>query len=360
MKQANEQLVQFITKARAAGKSDAEIKSMLVESGWDQAVIAPAFMPTGDLVPPPPPAPRSSGREIFFYLLQFLTLGISAISLGAIVFNIINAAWPDAVVQSYGLSTTRTTSALASFIVAAPLFLLVSWHLLREVARGAASARSGIRRVLTYLALFLASATIIGDVIALVYNFLDGQANIRFLAKVLTILLIGAWVIWYYWYTVRREEHGGEVPVSWHRTHGVALVVVGLVVVTSAFLLTGSPLQQQKFVRDNQRTSDLQQLASQVQSYYDQESKLPTTMAEISTRFGQMPGDPSTGVPYEYKVGTKLAEYQLCASFETDSSQAAYPVARPYPVGALGLWQHPAGYYCFTQHLVKAQLPTKP
>lgn len=353
MKQPHEDLGSFITRARAVGKTTAEIRDLLVRSGW-QAEQVDVALGSDALVPPPPPAPRSSGREIFFYLLQFLTLGISALSLGGVIFSIINAAWPDVVVQSYTGSIVRATSALAALIVALPLFVLVSWHLHREVARGAASVRSGIRRVLTYLALFLAAATIIGDVIALVYQFLAGEVNIRFLAKVATILAIGAWVIWYYWYTVRREERGAAVPAGWHRTHAVVLAAVGAVVVTSAFLLTGSPLQQQKFVRDNQRMSDLQQLASFVQTYYDQEAKLPASLAEVSARFGFAPSDPSTAAPYEYVAGTREGEYQLCATFETDASQVAYPAARPYPESTFGQWNHPAGRYCLTLHTVKS------
>lgn len=361
MKHTDEQLAQFIAQARAAAKSEAEIKTMLVEAGWDKALVDSAFRSTGDLVPPPPPAPKSSGREIFFYLLQFLTLGISAVSLGGVIFSIINAAWPDAVVQTYAGSITRATSALASLIVALPIFVLVSWHLFREVVRGGASVRSGIRRVLTYLALFLASATIIGDVIVLVYNFLDGQANIRFLAKVATILIIGAWVIWYYWYTVRREERGAQVVPGWHRMHAIILGVVATVAVISAFLLTGSPLQQQKFVRDNQRTSDLQQLSSLLQTYYEQEGKLPVSVAEITARFGFSAGDPTTGAPYEYRLSARDGEYQLCASFETDGSQTDYPAARPYPAGTLGQWNHTAGRSCFTLFVLKGnKLPAKP
>lgn len=360
MKQANEDLSSFITRARAAGKSTSEIKDMLVHIGWPTEHVEAALGGDG-LVPPPPPAPRSSGREIFFYLLQFLTLGIAAISLGGVIFSIINAAWPDAVVQMYAGATTRATSALAALIVALPLFVLVNWHLHREVARGGASVRSGIRRVLTYLALFLASATIIGDVIALVYQFLAGEANIRFLAKVATILALGAWVIWYYWYTVRREERGAPVAPGWHRTHAIALGVVGVVAVTSSFLLTGSPLQQQKFVRDSQRTSDLQQLSSYVQTFYDQEGKLPASLAEMSARFGFAPSDPSNGTPYEYVPVVNKGDYQLCAVFEADSNQTDYPASRPYPAGSYNQWNHPTGRSCFTLYIIKSvKSPAKP
>ncbi len=353
MKQQQEDLGSFIIRARAAGKTTADIRDRLVRAGWQPDAVDRAL--ADELVPPPPPAPRSSGREIFFHLLQFLTLGISAVSLGGVVFSIINAAWPDAVAQAY---PTPSTPALAALIVALPVFLVVSWHLLRELARGAVSTRSAIRRVLTYLALFIASATIIGDVTELVRRFLAGEVKVSFLAKVVTILLIGGWVLWYYWYTVRREERSERPAPGWHRANAVVLVGVSLVAIAASFALTGGPQRQQQVVRDAQRVNDLSTFSSFVQQYYDQEGKLPSSLAEISARFGFNPSDPLRGTAYGYVLGTGGA-YELCATFEAESSSARYPVAEPYAAAGYS-WNHPAGDYCFSLHAVlNPKQPTK-
>ncbi len=362
MKQTNEQLSQFVAKARAAGKSDADIQTMLATSGWDLGVVAQALMPTGDLVPPAPPAPKSSGREIFFYLLQFITLGIAATSLGGVMFAAINRYYPDVVGNVYGSDSGAIPWPLASLIVAAPVFFAITWVLVRDVAAGRTSAMSKVRRVLIYLALFLAAATVIGDLIALVDRFLAGEVNARFLLKVLTILLIGGWVIVYYFVTVKRDERKAAYPKAWHRAHGIAFTVVVVAAIAFGFYLNGTPFERQQAVRDQQRVTDLQSIYNGVTSYYSQKGRLPADLGALQNGYAPtVPQDPLTGQPYEYKPGSGTA-VQICATFEaaepagTSPAPRAVPLYSPYDVN----WTHPAGHYCFDLDLKPILPPLKP
>ncbi len=354
MKQDNEQLLAFINKARGAGKSIEQIRELLLKSGWTAEQIAPSLNINDELVPPLPPAPKSSGRDIFFYLLAFFTLGISAVGLGGIIFAIINNYFSDMVAGWCYRCQANFQTPLASFLVAAPVYLFVVWKLQRDISRGLSDPHSRIRKVLTYIALFLASATVIGDVIGLVYNFLAGQVNTRFILKVLTILLIGGWIIWYYWMTLKLDERIEREKAlifskNWHRFHALAFVVVALAALISGFVIMGSPAKQQQIVRDQRRLSDLQSLHNNIQDYYAREQKLPESLANLNQGYKPVgPQDPTLGQPYEYMVGLGSA-YQLCAVFEIDdpvvlNSSISSPVYGPYEVN----WTHPAGRYCFT------------
>jgi hypothetical protein len=55
-----------------------------------------------------------------------------------------------------------------------------------------------VRRWLTYLTLFLASAILIGDMTGIVYGFLGGELTIRFALEVLVIGLIAGSLSAYY------------------------------------------------------------------------------------------------------------------------------------------------------------------
>lgn len=343
-----EQLNDFINRARSSGKADADIKNMLLNAGWDESLVRSALLPTGELVPPPPPAPKSSGREIFFYLLQFFTLGTAAVSMGAVVFALINEKFSDEVSMIYYPSTSSVTGALSSFVVALPIFIAVTWKLVADSKAIRVSVNSGIRRVLTYLALFIASATIIGDIISLVYRFLAGEVDSKFILKVVTILLIGGWVIFYFYITVKRDEKGENYPANWHKIHGLAVVIVSLIVAISGFMLSGTPQERQRLVRDQERLMELQNIYYQVQTYYDKENKLPENLAALAGGYvSQEPLDPLANVPYSYIVGEGL-NYQLCATFETDDKAANQDKTRPYyePMSDVN-WSHPVGNYCF-------------
>jgi len=354
----SEQLTEFIARARTQGKPDNEIRSLLITSGWDEGLVNGALTPVGDLMPPPPPAPKSTGREIFFYLLQFFTLGTAAVSLGAVVFAIINKNFSDEVATLYYPGANAVTGALSSLIVALPVFVAVSWKLISDTKDGRASVRSGIRRILTYLALFFASATVIGDVIALVYRFLAGEVDSKFLLKVATILLIGGWVIWYYYITIKRDERGESYPANWHKIHVIVLGVVFLIVAIGGFMLSGTPQERQKLVRDSERIMELQNIYWQAQSYYDREGKLAVNLTELAGGYvPQEPLDPLTKEPYRYIVGEGL-NYQLCAIFETDDKQLNQEKTPYYaePISEVN-WSHPAGNYCFDLKVTPRLVP---
>ena len=360
MSQNNEQLESFISRARAAGKSAEEIKASLLSAGWSAEVVA-TYVASGDaLLPPPPPPAKTSGRDIFFYLLAFFTLAISAFGLGAILFSFINRFVPDEVGRTFYGRDTGLQWALASFLVAAPVYFAIMWKVARDLNRGVAEVRSRVRKVLTYLAMFLASATVIGDVIALVYRFVAGEVNTRFLLKVLVILLIGGWVIWYYWVSLKhddRVEHSKQGTISslWQRGQAIAFVVVAVVALVAGFWLSGSPASQQKVVRDEQRVSDLQSIYYGIQSYYQTKQALPASLEELYKGYQPtIPSDVQSRQPYEYIVGTGGA-YQLCATFELASTDLRdttmpQPIYSPDQVN----WTHPAGRYCFALEAVVA------
>ncbi len=345
-----EQLIDFINRARAAGRNTDQIRALLTSAGWSNQQIDP-FLAGGDLVPPLPPSTRESGRDVFFALLTFFTLGMSAVSLGSILFSLIGYYFPDQVV-SYGYRSTGLAWALASFLVAAPVYAWSGWKYRRDVQANLTDARSRLRRVLTYLALFLASATVIGDVVALLYNFLNGEVNVRFLLKVAVILAIGGWIIWYYWLGLKRDEvdtpEAKAEALRWRQRHVLAFGVVAVTAVVAGFSLGGSPLQQQKVVRDQTRVQHLQQISYGVQAYYEREKKLPDALTSVSQGYAPvLPSDPQTGEPYGY-AAKQGSSYELCATFETvDPAAQDARIAKPYYGPLDANWTHPAGKHCF-------------
>ncbi len=344
MSRINEQLDEFITRARRAGRGTDVIRSLLVGAGWKPEQVEP-YLADDELVPPPPPAARASGRDVFFYLISFFTLAICATSLGGIAFGVINRFLPDATLAS-AFRPSQLHWSLAWFIVGAPVFILAMRKLLHEAPPAAAAP--AIRRVLTYLALFLASATIIGDVAALVYQFVAGTVTVRFTLKVLVILLLGGWVLLYYWVNVRTGERSSDLPRGWHRYHAAAFLVTAALALIVGFALAGSPAEQRVEVRDQQRVMDLQAMYSSIQSYYEFEKKLPSA-AELSELYqGALPADPATSEPYEYTVADST-KFSLCATFEAASADEMYSPRVPQPLyepyGAS--WQHKLGRHCF-------------
>jgi hypothetical protein len=141
------------------------------------------------------------------YVVMFATLILASYSLGDLIFDLINRAYPDPAEFRYQrplLDAIRWS--LASVIVSFPIFLGVAWLMARSVAADPTKGASKVRRYVTYITLSIAASALIGDVISLVYNFLGGELTVRFLLKILTVAVIAGTVFVYYVWDLRESE----------------------------------------------------------------------------------------------------------------------------------------------------------
>lgn len=201
----------FVKEALAKGLERSAIERVLREAGWQADEVRTALQ-TYATIDFPVPVPRRithvSAREAFLYLVLFMTLAISAISLGTVVFQLINRWLPDPLAYDGYMTAVNETlrSATAALIVAFPVFLFVSRLTIRAIDENPDLRLSRPRTMITYLALFFASAVIIGSLIVLVTNVLGGELTTRFVLKTLTVLAIASSIFGYYLNDLKRAE----------------------------------------------------------------------------------------------------------------------------------------------------------
>lgn len=204
------ELVQFILLARDRGATDEFISRLLRDYGWPSREVERAFFEVyEELVGRPLPTPRGGsgelGRDAFFYLLAFVTLGIWIQALGEMAFIFINHLIPDSLNNYYGDPSWQVAFALARLLVAYPVYL----GLMRQINYDLAAHREKYfleaRKVLTYLTVLIATIVAIGAVIAFLTSFLRGELTSRFLLKVLVVLVLDGGVLWYYFDWIRRK-----------------------------------------------------------------------------------------------------------------------------------------------------------
>ncbi|MGO9465838.1 MAG: DUF5671 domain-containing protein [Isosphaeraceae bacterium] len=124
-------------------------------------------------------------------------------------FTYIEFAFPDPATRTrtYALEAALSSirASLATLIVSYPLFLLVWSFLLREVRMSPEKATSGVRRWLSFLSLFVGAVTILTDVIVVVYYLVEGDLTVRFLLKVVVLLVIAGALSTYLAMVLRSE-----------------------------------------------------------------------------------------------------------------------------------------------------------
>lgn len=297
-------------------------------------------------------------RDVFLYLLAIVSLIVSAVSLGIVLFQYISIYFPDLISDPYFsrsayYSTIR--SSLAALLVIFPVYIWVSWFLKRDTVRFPEKRELKIRKWLLYLTIFIAALVIIGDLVVLIQNLLEGERSLRFLLKILSIFFIAGSIFGHYFYELR-EKTKNYVFV---RFYSWLVVIIVAFFSVAGFWIVGSPANQRVVRFDERRVNDLQIIQNEAINYWQRKGKLPASLTDLKNDISGFvsPSDPETGEAYGYTVSGDL-KFQLCAQFgapDVNSPDNSVPAARlksaPVPYGVAGEmnsnWQHGAGKVCF-------------
>jgi hypothetical protein len=207
----NSELQDFTRRALEKGVPRERIAGALADAGWGEADVSAALsaFAESDLpVPVPRPRPYLPAQEVFTYALFFTALYVSAFHVGALLFHFISYWFPDPVNPAPSSSRFFDTirEDIAALIVAFPVFLFLFRLTQRAIEKDPTKHQSRPRKWLTYLTLFIAAASLIGDVSMLVYRLLGGELTTPFVLRVATVALIAGGAFWYFLADVRKDE----------------------------------------------------------------------------------------------------------------------------------------------------------
>lgn len=284
-------------------------------------------------------------RDFFIYLLNTATLYVSVFSALTLIFHYINIAFPDPLNPYYDpFGSIRW--ALSLFIIAFGVFVWTTRFIEKDLVKNPEKNNLRIRYWIIYLTVFLATVLLIGDLTALIYNFLSGELTTPFVLKVLAVFVVGAVVFWYYLYNLKKqpsEFSPRAKAIIW------ATLAVAIIVIVYGFVAAGSPFRVRLVRLDNQRISDLQNIQNQIVYYWQQKERLPQTLDDLTDSISgfKVPVDPETGASYEYRTTGNLS-FELCANFALVSKEAQ--IVEPGPINFFGQrdnWNHTAGRVCF-------------
>lgn len=294
---------------------------------------------------------KSSPRDVLMHLLLIGLLYVATFNFIRLVFTFIETAFPDPL-NTYYDPRGAMRWPLAILLILFPVFLWISRFLIRDLAAHPEKTDLKIRRWLLYITLFLTAALIIGDLVALVFNFLNGDLTPQFILKIVTVLVVAVAIFYHYLYELRRkptEFSQGARMLGWTTVGVVALAVV------AGFVLAGSPFTQRLVRFDAQKVGDLQTIQWQIVNYWQKKEKLPATLADLNDTISgfKAPVDPQTGDAYRYSVKGPLA-FELCAEFNLDAEtntkiqRGLVPVSYPAALDdSPDVWNHPMGTFCF-------------
>ena len=305
---------------------------------------------------------KTTPRDFFVFIGAMVALYTGAVSLINLLFEIINASFPDALNFSYDNFSSGMRWSIASLIIIFPIYIFLSWFINKDLTANFLKKNLGIRKWLTYLTLFVAGAAIITDLIMLINTFLGGEITARFAFKILAVLVVAGTVFAYYLYDLKRDasQKSSKIKLlAWTVSFVILVSIVG------GFFIMGSPftLRMKRF--DERRVNDLQNIQYQIVNFYQRKGSLPNNLDELKDPIAgfNIPLDPANAVSYGYEkvsdLGFKLcADFSLASDAQIDSKNVTMPV--PVFLGNDYLnenWRHNSGKQCFDRKIDKDLYP---
>lgn len=379
-------LVEFVKSALALGESRARIADVLSKAGWPADQVEDALGAFADVdFPAPVPRPKAYGsaREAFLLIVYFSLLGMVATQVGGLAFAWIDRAFTDQLTaDSYGYQWANSGMrwSIASLLVGYPIFLLLGWRLAAKKRRDPDRRRSRVRAWLTYVTLIFAAGAFIGDLVAVVFQFLDGGLSTRFAAKAGVVGVISAAILWNF--SREAERTSGGVDLA-GRALAVLSTLFVFALVAWAFTVVRGPAAARERIGDETRVTNLiamTRLADCHLTYFGAlTADFPAMHAALTELGGRQPigggctepypYDPSTGAEYRYRR-LDADTYELCATFEggwpegDGTGEPARRTVRNYYSSAneqrtLQLPKGP-GEACFTIDAVKFETDLRP
>jgi hypothetical protein len=292
------------------------------------------------------------------FVLQLGSLVSLYLSLGfllTLLFGIINIMFPDATNDYWMVESAHSNVRLgiAMVIVFFPTYLVLT-RLVNNMRRTEKDGEYlSLTKWLVYLSLLVGGGVLLGDLVAVIMYFLEGEITQRFILKAFAVLVVVGAAFHYYildsrGFWLKNEQKSVMFAM------GTIVAVIAALGFGFANIETPTAVREQKL--DATQVSDLQQIQWRVQDYAMTNKKLPESLDQLGEPV--TPTAPEDRPAYRYSVTTE--GFELCATFNQKSTEAemmygsaAMPTDTKMMIQNPDNWQHGTGEACFKRVVTK-------
>ncbi len=295
--------------------------------------------------------PLHSAVTAFLYLLSLVTLGFTAFAIGDILFSLITKYVPDPLLDNTAWAYRDLKFSIASLIITAPLFVVLANYIQKYIKSERISLESQVRKWLSFLTIFIASCIIIGVLIGIIVNYLDGNLTLRMFLELLVVLAISTMILLYNIFDIRRQD----VPKKnilriVFNSVVIPLAIISLII---AFFLVESPTQARSRRIDEKTMNTMSQIKSGLETYYYNDKNLPNDLATLKNQGDKyyIYAEDFNTIDKDHVISYERLEanrYTICADFLLSSEQIKEVT---YDTYLTEMFPHNAGNNCFTYEL---------
>lgn len=297
---------------------------------------------------------ENTAKNFALQLGSLITLYVSIGALITLLLSVITVLYPDqaSMPWEYESASSAIRFTIAMLIVFFPAYLVLT-RLVNVIRRTEHGTYLTLTKWLIYLSLLVGGGVLLGDLVAILNSFLEGELTMRFALKAVTVLLVTGTAFIYYLLDARGYWQAHEQNSLYYGAVVSCAVILSLV---TGFMHTQTPGEVRDVNLDSRQVTDLQNIQYQIQSYAMLNGALPKTIAEAYGALA-IPEAPDERTPYTYAL-LDAERFELCAEFASEpivsngyynSGMGMY--AEPLSIKNPDDWNHGKGKWCFTRIL---------
>lgn len=291
---------------------------------------------------------ENTAKNFALQLGSLISLYVSIGALITLLFGIITTQYPDParLPWEYESATASIRYAIAILVIFFPTYLFLT-RLVNNIRRHEHGVYLTLTKWLIYLSLLVAGAVILGDLVAVIYSFLNGELTVRFVLKALSMFVVIGSAFAYYVLDAKEywQKHEKNSLI-----YGAGTLVVVIVAILMGFMRIETPSEVREIAIDQNQINDLQNIQYQIEAFAQVENRLPESLEET---YGELPVPQMDERPDYTYARTSASTFELCAEFAFDSRNGMYseksiaPIAEPWMIRNAYTWDYKAGNWCF-------------
>lgn len=290
----------------------------------------------------------NTARNFALQLGSLIALYVSLSALIMVVFGVIEVRYPDDATWygAYDGAQTGIRFGIAMLVVFFPTYIILT-RFVNKIRRKETGTYLTLTKWLVYLSLLVGGSILLGDLVAVILTYLNGEITFRFILKALTLLLAIGAAFYYYILDARGYWNSHEKESKLYAAGATAIAVAALVL---GFAHSASPSEVRQLRLDEQQVYDLQDMQWRIEDHYRVAGSLPEDIDMLYLGI-EVPEAPEERDSYSYAPLSETT-YELCATFALSSdrdNEAAKTPALEAPTmrNPYNNWDHGAGKTCF-------------
>ena len=296
---------------------------------------------------------QHTAKHFVLQLGSLISLYLSLSFFIVLAFGAIDLFFRDPIDSFWELEQAASSIRLgfAMVLVFFPTYLVLTRLVNKNRRTSKNNSYLGLTKWLIYLSLLVSGLVLLGDLVAVIMSFLEGELTTQFVLKAAAVFMVIGGAFTYYildakGYWVQHEKKSMLYG-------GVTTILIAVALVASVTQIP-NPNQVREVKIDNQMVRILQDVQRRIEDYYHTNESLPEDLPTLYGEFTK-PDTPSERPDFEYAI-TGDNTYQLCATFEFDYTGALSQYAGDRVLRAPGApdnynWDHKAGEWCFDREI---------